>query len=549
MLKRICLLILVFLTAGGLASAQEYEVASFENDVRDLSAKTNMRVDRNGRPCALLKVYADDNIAEVHGSSIGEVEVHGMAKWVYVTHDSKEIELVFENHYPLHITFDDFFYPSVSQQMTYIVKLRSRPVAVPAPPAAMLQPVDEKAREDEIIEAYTVERDYRKCFELAMTIPENRVAQACVGEIYYYGHLASPNYAEAVKWYRKAAGQGYAAALYMLGVCYENGYGVLKDEHQARTLYEQASAAGNMAAADALAALPADGEPVAPVQPPVGPAASQAATYGSDFEIAMELCNLYEGGCYARAVELAEKYPDNVASNFYLALCHGYGEFKEKDGVLMRKHARLVTDMADSSEDNVLANYYAGKLFDYEYLGMKDKKKAQHYFMTAFGRANALENSGKGDEEVHYVQSRICYEGKAGKKDKDISFQIFQHYALEGRQWALIKVGDCYMEGEGVKKNEAEALKWFEKAASAGSVRALIRIGYIYCSASDKNLRDVNKGLEARKQAAEQGSAMAMYILSMHYRHGKDGCPKDEIQSQLWLAKAKECGLSAFYYN
>lgn len=34
---------------------------------------------------------------------------------------------------------------------------------------------------------------------------------------------------EAVKWYRKAAEQNYAAAQYNLGVCYSNGEGVTKD--------------------------------------------------------------------------------------------------------------------------------------------------------------------------------------------------------------------------------------------------------------------------------------------------------------------------------
>ena len=34
---------------------------------------------------------------------------------------------------------------------------------------------------------------------------------------------------EAVKWYRKAAEQNYAAAQYNLAICYERGDGVAKD--------------------------------------------------------------------------------------------------------------------------------------------------------------------------------------------------------------------------------------------------------------------------------------------------------------------------------
>ena len=35
---------------------------------------------------------------------------------------------------------------------------------------------------------------------------------------------------KAVEWYEKAAAQGYASAQYNLGVCYEDGQGVAKDE-------------------------------------------------------------------------------------------------------------------------------------------------------------------------------------------------------------------------------------------------------------------------------------------------------------------------------
>jgi hypothetical protein len=38
---------------------------------------------------------------------------------------------------------------------------------------------------------------------------------------------------EALKWYRKAADQGYAKAQYNLGLCYANGDGVRRDEIEA----------------------------------------------------------------------------------------------------------------------------------------------------------------------------------------------------------------------------------------------------------------------------------------------------------------------------
>jgi TPR repeat protein len=55
-----------------------------------------------------------------------------------------------------------------------------------------------------------------------------------------------------VKWYRKAADQGYAAAQYNLGVCYDNGGGVVQDKAEAVKWYRKAADQGNVEALEAL---------------------------------------------------------------------------------------------------------------------------------------------------------------------------------------------------------------------------------------------------------------------------------------------------------
>ena len=51
--------------------------------------------------------------------------------------------------------------------------------------------------------------------------------------------------AEAVKWFRKAAEQGFAGAQGNLGICYHNGQGVTKDYVEAYKWLSLASAQGN----------------------------------------------------------------------------------------------------------------------------------------------------------------------------------------------------------------------------------------------------------------------------------------------------------------
>ena len=60
---------------------------------------------------------------------------------------------------------------------------------------------------------------------------------------------------EAVKWYRKAAEQGYASAQHNLGVCYANGEGVTQDDVEAVKWFRRAAEQGEAAAKEALKRL------------------------------------------------------------------------------------------------------------------------------------------------------------------------------------------------------------------------------------------------------------------------------------------------------
>jgi hypothetical protein len=66
---------------------------------------------------------------------------------------------------------------------------------------------------------------------------------------YYHGQGAPQDYAEAVKWYRKAAEQGHAHAQNNLGAMYHKGQGVHQDYIQAYMWYNLSAAqVGRLAA-------------------------------------------------------------------------------------------------------------------------------------------------------------------------------------------------------------------------------------------------------------------------------------------------------------
>jgi len=62
--------------------------------------------------------------------------------------------------------------------------------------------------------------------------------------MYQQGLGISQDYTEAIKWYRKAAEQGYASAQNNLGVIHQKGMGVLQDFEEAVKWYRKAADQG-----------------------------------------------------------------------------------------------------------------------------------------------------------------------------------------------------------------------------------------------------------------------------------------------------------------
>jgi TPR repeat protein len=70
-------------------------------------------------------------------------------------------------------------------------------------------------------------------------------AQYRLGSMYYDGEGIPQNYKTAAKWYTKAAGQGIASGQGILGLMYEYGDGVLTDNRRAYMWYNLASYNGS----------------------------------------------------------------------------------------------------------------------------------------------------------------------------------------------------------------------------------------------------------------------------------------------------------------
>ena len=72
---------------------------------------------------------------------------------------------------------------------------------------------------------------------------------------YYFGHGVQRDYAEALKWFRKAADQGDADAQNGLGLMYREGHGVQQDYAEALKWFRKAADQGNANAQFKLGAM------------------------------------------------------------------------------------------------------------------------------------------------------------------------------------------------------------------------------------------------------------------------------------------------------
>ncbi|GAB2789746.1 hypothetical protein GCM10027040_15020 [Halomonas shantousis] len=107
---------------------------------------------------------------------------------------------------------------------------------------------------------------------------------------------------------------------------------------------------------------------------------------------------------------------------------------------------------------------------------------------------------GGGEEAEAYAEGMAAYDsGEYGK-----ALDLVRSMAEQGDARAQYSLGIMYARGQGVSRDDAEAIKWYRKAA-------------------------------------QQGLTDAQYALGTQYANG-DGVAQDKIQALRWITLAAEAG-------
>jgi len=154
--------------------------------------------------------------------------------------------------------------------------------------------------------------------------------------------------------------------------------------------------------------------------------------------------------------------------------------------------------------------------------------------------AEFIRKAESGDAQAQFELGRMYDNGQGVTKDEAEAVRWYRKAAEQGHEWAQYDLGVAYDNGEGVAKDATEALRWYRKAAEQGDSDAQYSLGVAYHEAQGVT-KDDAEAVRWFRKAAERGSAEAQLTLGQMYDSGQ-GIRKNKAEAALWYRKAAEQG-------
>ena len=131
----------------------------------------------------------------------------------------------------------------------------------------------------------------------------------------------------------------------------------------------------------------------------------------------------------------------------------------------------------------------------------------------------------------------------ASQGSRKKAIEDLKQVAYAGDVAAQVQLGVIYLTGDGVPKDDVEAMKWLRKAADQDNATAERYLAEMYF----KGRGVPADNMEAAKwlrMAADQGDAESAHNLAVLYSQGL-GVPRNLKQAAEWMRKSAEQGLAA----
>jgi len=347
-----------------------------------------------------------------------------------------------------------------------------------------------------------------------------------LGRIYNEGSGVSQDYAQALKWYEKAASKGWWPAQKALGVLYYNGRGTAKDYTQAFSWFKKAADKGDKDASFFVGYMYYAGEGVARDYQQAVSWFKKAGEKGQ-LDAQCFLAHLYAYGeeidldldqseyWFDKAIEQVEKDSRYPNKKYYTL-----AGLTEDHDHLMYCCAKMAEQGNKEAQYELGDRYFSGK--DVE----KDEKKAIYWFEKA------------GEKGHFYALLRLCTYYQE-RNDEAKIFYWYRKLAEQGEVLSQKRVGEMYAYGVGVARDQAQAFYWYKKAAEQGDADSQFYIAWRYFSGEGVS-RDCKQAYRWALKSVEQGKGEAAGLIGLMYDCGCCGLERDAAKAQYWDNKEKE---------
>lgn len=360
-----------------------------------------------------------------------------------------------------------------------------------------------------------------------------------LAESYYCGKGVKQDFSKAIDYYKKAADLCNSEAMQSLGQCYENGVGVKKDYLEAAKWYRRAKEQRDshlnsneifnhrneekyhFFSADELVPDSIDEEvdrqeylewlehhikQVHENNESYIDGLKSSANMG-DLDAQIELGDIYSGSFYWEYELCEEEYEidlNSVAPDKNESL-HWYEMAlkQEKNIKILKRIAHLFYDIRENDEGNYWYKRLAYRgdsegqmmLGDY-YHDRHDYVRAAKWYQRSADQGLAIAQYKLGNYLIGYL-STFCnnidldvgdnssFLSDIIKQEYDKAFDLYEKAAKQNLVLAQYKLGNCYCQGLGTKKDIVQAINWWEKAAKHGSKDAARALADYYHGLQD----------------------------------------------------------------
>ncbi len=357
------------------------------------------------------------------------------------------------------------------------------------------------------------------------------VAMYNLGLMYEQGYGVPKNNVEAIKWYRKAENQDYLPATGTLGRLYLKSADAKDQKERAFTLLTRAASQGD-----------------APSQASLGYMYQEGIITSPDLTKAVELFRLAVSKNNSRAmVYLAQLYESGFggSSNTDAVLSLYQQAAQLGNPVAMRKLSNLYQSGGIIPKSEGISLHWKIKA------DQAEKKSARVEFIKQYysEMANWARSHETLKDAVAMRTLGILYaEGLSVPKDLS---QAREWFIKAGRlhdipSWR--NLGMMYERGLGVEADKSKARKWYKTAASEGDAIASQNIGQLHERERMSDPHSLTQAYRWYSQAANAGNSVAMCKLGKMHYHGESLSRSFDLASQ-WFKRSADEGNAAAMNN